>query len=265
MTPFRVAVNGEIPKYELGHFNFPKRIFKELYFDPVSRLRRGEVYVQIDQNPFAWTAQDHYRTDLGNAYIPLGSKYRLDLITYHNDHLEDIRPHIGTSRCPRVILGDDRAQTFWKVINLEASYTEARLLTLKAEDYFGEMPVIVKDKIPEQIRATVLRNLDELAANMSRTTPSSVVDRCRDILSLIFSDATSAYDEELVKATARWEKNFGDNASVRSHCSYIVARLHARKPKDQLNEGRRPISESDALLAVRCVWTTLVEFGWAYG
>jgi hypothetical protein len=51
---------------------------------------------------------------------------------------------------------------------------------------------------------------------------------------------------------------------IRSWCGRIVARLHSRgKPNEQACKGLRALSDDDADLAVDCLKTVLVEFGWA--
>lgn len=268
LAPIRFALGPNVAGFEKteGAFNLPKRIFKEVFFDPITRVRRGEVYAQYPSQPVRWTAQDHYRKDMGNAFIALGSKYLFDLVTYQHDRLEELRSNFGNRSCPRVVLGDDEFTTFWKIISVESSISKVPVLTIKSEQFFGEVPEIVADKVPESVRQNLTVLLDDIASSAHRLSPVAVVDRCRDCLAMVFGGANGAPDKDLTPSMNEWVRSGGNSEDVRVHCGRIVARLHSRgKPNEQAAKGLPPLSESDALLALRCLWTVLIEFGCARG
>ncbi|MDB6095538.1 MAG: hypothetical protein JWM32_3100 [Verrucomicrobia bacterium] len=266
LTPFRLSRNGEIRADEANDmtFHLAKRVFREIYFDPVTRVRRGDVFLMEGNQPGRWLAQDPYRKDLGNAFKAEGSRYHLELITYQHDRLAELAHQLGKPACPRVILGRADYSTFWKIISVEASVSNAPVLTLKAEQYFGDMPEIISRNVPERIRPNLETLLDDIGSSIHRLSPVAVIDRCRDCLSLIFGEMVQQPGADLGAAIAAWVKLKEGKEDVRSRCGWIVARFHSRgKPNEQLVKKLRPLTESDAQMAVRCLWTVLVEFGWA--
>jgi hypothetical protein len=267
LTPIRFVIGGDVPSDEIGPttFHLAKRIFKEVYFDPVTRLRRGEVFSQEGAQPARWLAQDPYRKDLGNAFKADGSRYNLELVTYQHDRLSSLQQSLGKRDCPRVILGSEGFVTFWKIISVETAVNHVPVLTLKAEQFFGDIPEVVHESIPESLRSKLLLLLDDVASSAHRLSPVAVVDRCRDCLALVFAEKAGEPGLDLFKAVTVWAGAANEMDSVRAFCGRIVARLHSRgKPNEQLKRGLRPLSESDAVLALRCLWTVLVDFGWAH-
>src|ERR1700733_8687914 len=69
LTPFRIMHGNEVPADEIYDITFQmgKSLFREVYFDPVTRVRRGDVFTQSGNQPSHWYAQDPFRKDLGNA------------------------------------------------------------------------------------------------------------------------------------------------------------------------------------------------------
>jgi len=75
--------DGKIPPDSAAYsaFGMASSLFREVYFDPVTRVRRGDVFTQSGSQPWKWYAQDPYRKDLGNSSTASERRYELDLIT----------------------------------------------------------------------------------------------------------------------------------------------------------------------------------------
>lgn len=261
LTPFRLTNSAED---EALVFNFSRRIFREVYFDPVTRVRRGDVFSMDGGQPARWFVQDPYRKDLGNACTVSESRYETEMISYQHDPLIGLAKELGNARAPRVLLGNGEHTTYWRILSIEASANGKPVLTLKSEQYFGEVPDLLPERVPAAILPALEKLLDDLGSSVHRLSPVAIVDRCRDCLSLIFGEASNKTDADLAAAIASWLAVVNEKENIRSNCGRIVARLHSRgKPNEQRSRNLRPLTDADAQLALRCLWTVLEEFGWA--
>ncbi|MDP1580962.1 MAG: hypothetical protein Q8M02_11830 [Candidatus Didemnitutus sp.] len=261
LTPFRLANSAEGEALVL---NYPRRIFREVYFDPVTRVRRGDVFASDGSQSARWYVQDPYRKDLGNASTVGESRYETEMISYQNDPLIGLAKELGNARAPRVLLGSGEHTTYWRILGIEAAANGKPVLTLKAEQYYGEVPDLQPERVPPAILPHLEKLLDDLGASVHRLSPVAIVDRCRDTLALIFGEAGNKPSADLAVAINAWLVAVDEKENIRSNCGRIVARLHSRgKPNEQRSRNLRPLTESDAKLALRCLWTVLEEFEWA--
>lgn len=230
--------------------------FREDSYDPVTRIRRGRFYQNSDQQPIEWWVSNNF------GYVSVDNPKK-ELETFHSCSVwhQFIK---NTQKFPLVLLGVDDRFTIHSIIDVEAISTGEELVTLKARNRFGVLPELVHDAIPEYHLARLTETLDRLADEVGKSSPISVIDRARDvatILLLAYFDFKEADAKDLGKLLPMLEQK---NLQIAACSGKIISRLHARaKPSEQESRKLPHIREHDALLAVQCVGTLLCEVGYA--
>jgi hypothetical protein len=190
-----------------------------------------------------------------------------ELQTYERDYLSDLRK-LNVARFPAVALGSEPYISFWKIVSIEQNAFGTPVLSLRAKYSLGDLPELIADKVPSEIVQPISEALDKVESSVNRLSPVEVIDRCRDALSIVFAFQADNRGMDLVSSIDAYLRAVNKDSSVRedlrSWCGRIVARLHSRgKPNEQAGKGLRVPSEDDAELAVDCLKTVLIEFGWA--
>jgi hypothetical protein len=242
---------------------FSSHVFKEDYFDPITQIRRGSIFRTFGNQPQTWQVQDPYRADLKKVRRSRGTAQEVDLITYQSDPLNDLR-NIDTY--PEVILGAEPFSSIWKILSIESSVSRLPLITLKAYRFFGAVPTLLDNNIPEECIQSLHAALEKVANSSHRLGPTDVVDRCRDALSIVFGTLVSDRNIDLSASVNKYvkQKNKSQDNLI-SWSGKMVARLHSRgKPNEVHKNKLRELSEEDAQLALRCLWLVLVELHWAH-
>lgn len=243
-------------------------VFREDFFDPVTRLRRGRLYewregaLQQDwhvlQHPAGFVEDASKRGPYGTSRITLHT-YRPKI---------DLPAMLRKSQQLLVALGAGEAVSLWRVLAVEKIASGEDLVTLRARSNFGALPEVREKAIPEGARLEVLEAIERVVDGAFRSGSASLVDLCRDGLVVVLSrwlhdqepDA-SILHKDLSKLVAAVEKR-GDVAL--SAAGKLVARLHNRgKSNVQLEKGTRPLTEEDAELALNAFGFVLQEVGWA--
>jgi hypothetical protein len=259
-----VGLDGEVTDVYSGETlgGLPKRIFREDFFDPITKIRRGRVYQAHGNQPYTWHIQDNGRNDLASESWSSGTAQKTDVVFYQRSGLTQLR---GATQYPSVIIGKDPFITIWRIIDIEYSITDTPVLTLKSFRSFGAIPRMIENNIPGDIKFALLAALEKVENSSNRLGPTDVVDRCRDALSIVFGQLSGNLKADLGKAIAAFENRNGKREeSLVSWSGRIVNRLHSRgKPNEQNAKGLRDLTEEDAQLALRCLWLVLVEQGWA--
>ncbi len=241
----------------------PPDIFREDNFDPTTRIRRGRVYTRRHlMQPTNWYVQDPLRTDLEQIRLgPARVAQQAELCTYQRASLVSRGIKIPY---PRVVLGAEPYVSIWELILVETSATDFPLLTLRAVRTFGDLPMIALDRVEESARRIFSESWIRLEEIVTKGSAVDVVDRCRDVLAVIFRLQTSVQGAELAALIDTFSRSKREGREdLVTWCGRIVARLHARKPNKQMDEGLRAISEDDALLAIKCVAFIVTELGLA--
>lgn len=237
----------------------PSKIFVEDYFDPITRIKRGRFF----DNPyeFDWYLQDNSRKDLPSAACRDGAAQTERLITYQRSPLNELR---NASTYPDVVLGKEPFITIWKIVSIENSVFDVPIVTLKSHRSLGELPNIVKSNVPDDVHTSLVNALEKIESSVNRLGPTDVVDRCRDVLSIVFGTLCDDRTKDLGVSINNYVKTLPKNQeNMVSWSARIVNRLHPRgKPNEQFKQGLREPSEQDAQLAVKCVWLVLIELGW---
>lgn len=260
LLPYKF-VGKDFDESDAGDDLYPtgSHIFREDFFDPITRIKRGRFYHV--EGEVDWYLQDNKRSDLERVKCRGGYAQRDQLITYQRSSLVELRE---SASYPDVILGREPFISIWKIISIETSVTGTPIVTLKSHRSFGETPKLIATQVPDCVVPALKTAIEKLENSINRLGPTDVVDRSRDVLSVVFGELCSNREKDLGKAISAYV-NLQDKQrdNLISWGAHIVNRLHPRgKPNEQFRHGFREPSEEDAQLAVRCVWIVLVELGW---
>jgi len=246
---------------EIGHC-----YFREDFFDPVSRIRRGRFY-RATGNMNTWQVLPTPSISISGFHNPNGLNgvglkgYNAYKLSTSSDDSQDL-----------VVLGSSGAFSAWSIVAIEMISTGEELVTLKARQSLGALPDVYWSKLPAEHRHKVQEALEKLADDYRRAVPESVIDRAREAATAILS----AYLQNKGIDTASG-KDLGDlvkklTADAGPHEQRIVAcaaeiaqRLHSRgkHAEKEKRDDLRSIREQDAELAVQCVGVMLCDLRWA--
>ncbi len=267
LTPIRYFTGGNIPELKKILW-LPELIFREDDFDPVTKIRRGRVYTGNGNQPTEWKVHDDSLTAIPLQPHGFGLARPIRLFTYQRENLFDLR-NKSARELPSVILGDESHLTFWKIISIETNLFGTPVLCLRAKHSLGDTPELIENKVPEELLSPLTEALDKVEASVNRLSPAEVIDRCRDALSLVFGYQVGDRSKDLGDAIKAYlapstPGKTPATPDLRSHCGHAVRLLHAQaKPNVQHERGLRPPADADADLALSCLKTVLIEFGWA--
>jgi hypothetical protein len=231
-----------------GELERAKMVFREDFFDPVTRIRRGRLYQAADVQPDNWYVQPHpaYPNEVGardhqGRLIKSLNGFRIWYVP------EEIRKH--PSRIA-IALGVMNAYTLWNVVGIERISTGDFLFTLRARAALGTLPELWLEIIPGIGRKQVQDRIEKVMEAAYRAGPESIVDRCRDAAQSMLGLWLSEYAHE---SKAR-ELDIGDLVTLMQNdkdlkqkhviinAANILARLHARaKPNEEVKRGGRDL------------------------
>lgn len=260
-------------------------VFREDYFDPIARIRRGRLYERYAaMNPASWYVQRH------PAY---GGAAQVESVSFSNAHtnitprsdgyshatLETFTSWVPTDafmkdqRNSVLILGFGERTSAHSILDVERLITGEELITMRTRASLGVLPELLAALIPEQHAALVIEQYEKAARAAFRDDADSVVDRCREAASAALNAERSRHDD----ANVMQGKDLGDLANyfgsdkfgpkggkvVLSNAARIIARLHARaKSAERVNHKTAGLSEGDAEAALALLGTIYRELKW---
>jgi HEPN domain-containing protein len=246
---------------ELGHC-----YFREDFFDPVSRIRRGRFY-QATGSTKGWNVLPSPNVFMPNRSQSNGmvemsiTDYRIYKLTNNSEELRNL-----------VVLGSGAASSVWSIVGIEAISTGEEMVTIKARQSLGALPDVYWAKIPGAHRHKVQEAIEKLADDYRKAGAESVIDRAREAATAILSAYLQSLGVEKAKGKDLGElvKQLVDHSGQHEQrivaCAAEVAqRLHTRgkhAAKEQF-DNLRPIREQDAELAVQSVGVMLCDLRWA--
>lgn len=167
-------------------------------------------------------------------------------------------------------VGSPEAASFWRFVQTEMLVTRAVMVTLKALSACDILPELDAVQVHDEFRADAKKVLERVFDAPFRESPDSVVDRCRNALTVLMSRwlAQQGHDRKVLE----WD--LGDVSEAiskppysricRANVGRTVAQLHNRTKENVVVEkGLRPLAEEDAELAVQAVGLALRDLGWA--
>lgn len=245
-------------------------VFREDSFDPVSRTRRGRLYqphmnsqphsVRVSPHPYdfagRWPGADPERNIQKSLFVYTQCSQLLNM------------PSKGMGAI--LALGSPQAASFWRIVQTEMLVTRAVMVTLKALSAYDILPELDAIQVHDEFRADAKKVLDKVLDAAFRESPDSVVDRCRNALTVLMSRwlAQQGHDRKVLE----WDLADVSEAISKPPYSRVcpanmgrtVAQLHNRtKENVVVKKGLRPLVEEDAELAIQAVGLTLRDLGWA--
>jgi len=245
-------------------------VFREDSFDPVSRTRRGRLYqpymnsqphtVRVSPHPYdfagRWPGTDPEKNFQKSLFV----------YTQCSELLNMPRRGLGAI----LAIGSPEAASFWRIVQTEMLVTRAVMVTLKALSAYDILPALEDAQVAEEFRPDVRKALDKVLDAAFRESPDSVVDRCRNALTVVISRwlAQRGADARVLELDLA---KVCDAVAEKPHERFCpanmgrtVAQLHNRSKENVVvRKGLRPLTEEDAELAVQAVGLTLRDLGWA--
>lgn len=245
-------------------------VFREDSFDPVSRTRRGRLYqpymnsqphsVRVSPHPYdfvgRWPGTDPEKNFQKSLFVYTQCSQLLNM------------PSKGMGAI--LALGSPEAVSFWRIVQTEMLVTRAVMVTLKALSAYDILPDLQEALVPEEFRGEAKSALEKVVDAAFRESPESVVDRCRNALTVLMSRwlVQQGHDPKVLG----WDlgdvaKGIGEKPYGRicpANAGRIVAQLHNRTKQNVVHEkALRPLVDEDAELAIQAVGLTLRDLGWA--
>ncbi len=246
-------------------------IFREDSFDAVTRTRRGRLYSPMTGAPYPnhnSRVMPHAFEDPGGLHTGADGKLHRPLNVYAACTSILEQPNQG--RGATLALGNNRAASAWRIVDVEITATDDVMLVLKALSAYGVVPDLDAVKVDERFRNEVARALGRVVDSAFRESATSVVDQCKDAATLIASrwvwqrsGDESILAKDLAKVAETLEAEPHKKYAAANQCK-TLAILHARgKSNEQFSKGLRPPTEEDAEFAVHAVGFLLRELDWA--
>ena len=242
-------------------------VFLEDYFNSSTRIRRGRLFEKDARNNWMASAVSRFpHQDLSNISntFNVNRAYKAANLTLK----------IGRE----IVLGDNNAESSWSVVLTEKTGLDGHYITLRAKTFLGVLPDIDPDKIPENNRNDILQAIEAVVASASNLAPQSIIDACRNAASHMISakfTASNPTGKKDLGALVKWLigeaklKSCTDAADavlylLEAETSHLINQLHSRsKPNAAATLGTRPVTRSDADLALSAVAFLIQDFGWA--
>jgi len=243
-------------------------VFREDSFDTVTRVRRGRLFQSQSQSqPEPVLTAGHPLIENALHSVAGGGRTRR-LYTYMPCTALLNTPNGGLGQM--LLIGQERGVSAWRVIQAEMVLGDDVVVTLKAQSAFGVLPELALSAIPEADRAAVRSAVDRVLDSAFRETPISVIDQCRNAMTVVLSRWLAAHKGDAAFASkdlAALAKAM-DSVTPPKQCAVwvgqLLARLHVRgKSNEQVSKSLRLPVEEDAELCLHSLGFVLRELGWA--
>ena len=244
-------------------------IFREDSFDAVTRTRRGRLYEPTGEaQPVYHQVIPHPSEDrYGETAGPQG-RHQRNLYVYMTSTSLLSKPWQGLGLT--IALGTMQAASAWRIVQTEMLSNKCVMVTLRSLSAFGILPDVDASKVPEDFRVSISQAMERVLNSAFRETPISIVDHCRNALTLLLSRwmVSQGADRRILAADlGRVAQEIAQPPHQReciSHLARLVARLHVRgKGNEAEARGLRQPVEEDAELALHAVGFSLRDIGWA--
>lgn len=250
-----------------GAFNVAEQVFREDYFDPVSRIRRGRFYARGgNQQPDMWWVHKHPLMPEEPGTKTQEGRVAKALISFRP--MTSVSERLLTTPRTLVVLGAQAAITVWNIVSVERAGNNEDVVTLRARSNLGFLPDLLPDQIPLRGRERVGAAVTKVVDGAHRSSGVTVVDLCRNALVVVLSvylqseaevDPTVAVQDlgKLITALPL-------DAKLLRGAADIARLLHPRgKSNEQQRYGTRELSESDGTFAIEALGFVLRDLGWA--
>lgn len=248
------------PQFEMSPW-----LFLEHSFDPVTRIRRGSLY-QVDgrEQPRDVSAPAHPDEPLHAGVLINRRIY--GYIACTSLIVGSAHGAVGAT----LALGTKLAASTWRVVQAEVVVGGAVLVTLKAATNLGVLPDVDTSTLPDEFKAAVVQAVARAADAAYRESPTSVVDQCRNALTVVVSRwlALQGHDRKILNA------DLGQVATAVALKPYertcvgrladVVGKLHVRgKENERQRMNLRSNVDEDAELSIHALGFALRDLGMA--
>jgi len=239
-------------------------VFREESFDPVSRIRRGLLFQPLDcSQPQDCRTRGHP----ANQFTAAGESLSKRLYAYSPCQKLINKPRSGHGMT--LALGGADSWSAWRIVAVERIVGDNLLVTLKSLSAFGVLPELRKDAIPAEHRSHVERAIERVLDSAFRETAISVVDQCRNAVTVLLSRWLASKGEQNVLQLDLGQcvkRICGQPHSLvaAAAASDIIRILHPRgKANEQASKGLRLVQDEDAEASVHAVGFIMRELQWA--
>lgn len=245
-------------------------VFREDSFDPVSRIRRGRLYqahggaqpqsLTVSPHPYdfvgRWPGTDPDRNFQKTLFVYTQCSQLLNL------------PGRGLGAI--LALGSPEAASYWRIVQTEMLVTQAVMVTLKALSAYDILPELAEAEVAKEFRADAKKVMENVLDAAFRESPESVVDRCRNALTVLMSRwlVQRGHDPTVLEwDLAEVSKAIGEKPYERgcpANMGRTVALLHNRTKTNVVKKkGLRALVEEDAEFAIQALGLAVRDLGWA--
>lgn len=244
-------------------------LFREDFFDPVTRIRRGRLFQSAGSASWEFMPVEVHpaaHSDRG-AMLPDG-RVRKEIAVYHRCSELTNKQNRGLGY--QLALGTREVHTLWKVLQIESTVNDDVLVTLRAESAFDIIPTLDKSAIPSNALPSVERAITRVLDAAYKELPSSVVDQCRNAATVIASRWYAHIANQETAGTqdlGHWVKAVRAHPYVRNAVAdalETIALLHVRNKANEVERLHlRPVVSEDSEYALHALGFILRDIGWA--
>ncbi|WP_176044326.1 hypothetical protein [Burkholderia vietnamiensis] len=244
-------------------------IFREDTFDAVSRTRRGRLYEPMGHTqPSSQRVAPHPYEDPLTRAFGQGGRLHKELYMYTTCGSLLSKPQKGMGLT--LALGTPRAASAWRIVQTEVLASGCTMVTLKSLSAFGILPTIDGEKVPPEFKESIAQAMARALDSAFRETPISVVDHCRNALTIVLSRwlVANGHERDVLAKDLRDVALAVAKPPYKKECvswqALLVARLHVRGKGNEVHSRslREPVEE-DAEAALHALGFALRDLGWA--
>jgi hypothetical protein len=244
-------------------------IFREDSFDPVTRTRRGRLYVRHEAGqPARLNVRPHPADYPAVPSIHLAGIVPKEIFSFIRCAAILDKPNQGMGL--KLALGSASAFSIWRIVQTEVLANRTVLVTLRSLNAFGILPELDLNMIEPSHQPAVRTAYERAIDSAFKESPISVVDHCKNAIAVILS----RWMVQMGNDPSVLSKDIGDVAKAISNpphkmyalekVSLLMGRLHARgKSNEQHDKEARIPTEEDAQLSLESLGFVLRDIGWA--
>lgn len=250
-----------------GGMRDAKCVFREDYFDPVTRIRRGRFYDLAGVRSQPDSSWVHKHPVLPEETGPRSHEGLFNKQLVNFTPMSGVGQRLEASPELVVVLGARPAVTVWGVVSVERAGSDEDVVTLRARMNFGYLPDLQLGAIPGQARERVALAVGKVVDAAHRQSGIALVDVCRDAVTVVLAEYLvdqGGADELRTKDLGAVVAALPDTSKLRRSAADIIRLLHSRgKSNEQVRLGSPPVTEADGVFALEALAFLLRDIGWA--
>lgn len=253
------------------YFQGRNLVFREDFFDSVTRIRRGRFYQRHGGRREIKWHQFGVSNGLYGQLIGIHHSGEFD----EDDSCELIQIQPDDSIFNEAVrIGEEGAATVWQVVDVEKNIFGQQVFTLRSRSLLGVLPEITprlfdeaRNALQDEKIAGVRESMNALLDIFHRHQAVPTVDAARETARVILAAwiGSKADTKDLQKVIDLIPENTG----ILRSAAFIVNRLHPRgkssEQETQAEKGNiiREPTQDDAQTSVNLIGMMLREIGWA--